>query len=266
MRARGRGGMVLLITLALVAGCIGLPRPLPSRIAVLGDSISRAVNSVAPGERLESSWATGDDITDRVESFAERIHARSPGLTLHTSNDAESGAKMSDLAAQAQRAVEQRAELVLILMGANDVCRRQGPTSIDEYRAGFDEGARTLRAGLPTATIYVISLPDLYALWAAEHNDTRAQFLWRASRACPALLAENVTNAQRLEVRGRVAAYNGVLQEESERFGFWTDRGAIARASFQGDDLSRFDAFHPSARGQAKLAEAAWAAGPYVDN
>lgn len=257
---------------ALLAGCT-LAEPVtdvpegPRTMAALGDSITRAFNpdNAAFGDHPEASWATGNASLVRAVSHAERLLAAG-WLDELPLSFARGGARMSDLAAQAAQAVEAEADYVTILMGANDVCARSSTamTSVDAFRAGFRAAAAVLDAGLPDATVYVVSLPDIGALHALHNGSARAQRQWAAFNVCQSLLAQDADEADREAVRERVLAYNAVLEEEAAAFGFAWDGGAVFREKLVVTDVSDFDYFHPSLAGQARLANVTWDAGPFA--
>src|SRR5215211_1307091 len=94
--------------------------PLPSSIAGIGDSITRAADVCCwYGDHPAQSWSTGGGAFDGISSHYERIRALKPGIYGHNYNDARSGARMRDAVGQAEAAVAQRARYVTILMGAN---------------------------------------------------------------------------------------------------------------------------------------------------
>lgn len=266
---RVRAVLVLVVTVGVAfAGCAAPdPQPaLPRVVVALGDSLTRATNAAGPGERPAASWATGHDSGDVVESFAERLFAAGAPLSGNVRNLATSGATMRDLEAQARGAVDLRADLVLVLMGANDVCRGSVAemTSVEDVRARFRAAASVLRDGLPDATVYVVSVPDVGALYEAGKDDAVARERWRTLRVCPSLLDESNSEADRDAVQARAAAVHDVLMEEARGFGFATDGGAVRGAEVRLGHVSSFDAFHPSLAGQAAMAEVAWRAGPYA--
>lgn len=264
---------LLLVGLALASGCLGAgpavdaPGPVPLRIermAALGDSITMAANldSSRMGDNPGHSWATGSVAEDGIESHAERLR---PDVENRTLNAARSGARMADLARQADAAVRHGAHYVTILMGANDACARSlaGMTPVETYRRQFREAAERLDEGLPEgALVYVVSVPDVTGLRAALWDDPDARFVWRTFGVCQAILSENLTEADVQAARERIAAYNRVLREESAAFGFRFDDDAVFREPVKPEHVSPLDAFHPSLEGQRRLAEVTWKAGP----
>ena len=94
--------------------------PTATSFAALGDSITRAFDTctLAYTDCPANSWATGANAS--VGSWYLRLHGQNPVLA--DNNDAKTGATMADLPGQAASAVGQGADLVAILMGANDVC------------------------------------------------------------------------------------------------------------------------------------------------
>lgn len=262
-----------LVALALVlAGCAstsGNPAPLPDGVAVLGDSISRAMNTAgdAVGDHPQASWATGADPADAVTSHLERLRARQPGVEVVGFNDARSGARMADLQRQAESAVEQKADYVLILMGANDACAGSldAMTTVDEFRADLREALRILRDGLPeNATVYVVSIPDVGQIPERAGGNRAARMVWAYAGVCHPLLDHDATEEERAAVRERVMAYNQALREEAARVNAHFDDEAVFRSTLEAADLSPVDYFHPSLRGQQRLADVAWDAGPFA--
>jgi len=80
--------------------------PLPSSIAGIGDSITRAADVCCwYGDHPAQSWSTGGGAFDGIRSHYERIRALKPTIEGHNYNDARSGAKMRDAEGQAQAAV-----------------------------------------------------------------------------------------------------------------------------------------------------------------
>lgn len=255
-----------LVLLALLPGCLGGAEDPPrvTSMAALGDSITMAANPDRDrfGDNPGHSWATGVSDQDRVQSHAERL---SDALGNRSWNLARSGARMADLPRQADAAVERGARYVTILMGGNDLCAGsvEGMTPVETYRAQFREAARRLDEGLAEdAVVYVVSVPDVAQLREKMWDVPEARWVWRNFHVCQALLAEGATEADVAAVRERNVAYNRVLREESENFGFHFDDEAVYREEVSPERVSPLDFFHPSLEGQRRLAEVTWRAGP----
>lgn len=257
-----------LVVLLLLAGCAAPeagPVPLPDGVAVLGDSISRAMN--ADGERVgdapQSSWATGADPADGVASHLERLRALQPSVEVVGFNDARSGARMSELPRQADEAVRQKAPYVLVLMGANDACARtvEGMTSEATFRAQFAAAADRLRDLPARAVVVVASVPDVTKLAEVYAQNETARAFWRAFDVCPSALGDAGDPAA---VRARIEAYNAALAEESRARGFRWDEGRVFEETYEAEQVSSVDFFHPSLAGQARLAEITWALSPWA--
>lgn len=255
----------LLIVLLALTGCAspGGPPSLPDAVAVLGDSISRAaaITEADGNDHPRNSWATGTDGSDGVTSHLERLRALQPGREIVGFNNARSGAPVADLARQAEDAVRQRAPYVLVLFGANDACAPsvEAMTSEAEFRARLDEGLDVL-GGLPRgAVVYLVSVPDVTQLRELFADNETARATWSAFRACPSALAGESGDA----ARERIAAYNRALEEEASARRYHWDGGRAFAQRYRAEDVSPYDYFHPSAAGQARLAEATWEAGPF---
>lgn len=233
--------------------------PRPDSLAALGDSITRAHNACSPlSDCPEASWATGTSAT--VESLARRLGVPASARW----NLARSGALMTDLPAQAEKAAARRPELVTVLIGANDACRSSVArmTPVADFRADFAEALRVLRRNSPRTQVYVAGVPDLEHLWEQGRSHPLAARVWELG-ICPAMLADaDAVDAAAVERREKVArrvrAYNAALREVCERDARCRhDGGAVHEYRFTTRELSGWDWFHPGEAGQRKLAEIA---------
>src|SRR5215204_4757827 len=141
----GRVARIVVIALVVVlAGLVAQPAwaapPLPSSMAAIGDSITRAYDVCCSyGDHPGQSWSTGSTGYDGIASHYERIKQLNPAISGHAYNDAVSGAKMSAAPTQAAKAASQGARYVTILLGANDLCTSSPSTmtSPEDFRASF---------------------------------------------------------------------------------------------------------------------------------
>jgi lysophospholipase L1-like esterase len=267
---RGLAALVLALALVLAGSAAAEPGKVgpPSSMAATGDSITRAFNTglVPFTDAPWNSWSTG---ALRTWSHYRRILAANPRILGRNSNDARSGAKAADLERQAGLAIVQRAEYVTILIGANDACASSeaAMTPVSEFRAQVARAIQRLSVGLPSARMYVVSIPDIYRLWLLFHDDPNARFAWRITGFCKSMLArplstETEDEARRQRVRQRVVAYNEQLSQVCAlyihcRF----DGNAVFDFPFGREHVSKRDYFHPSLAGQRTLAYVTWAAG-----
>lgn len=253
-----RGTAVLLCL--LLAGCSARDAEdrFPDGVAVLGDSISRAtnVNGDSFGDQPIHSFATGSAPDDGIVSHFERLKALEPGLDIVPFNDARAGARIDEMSEQAQSAGKQRAEYVIVLLGANDVCAGTSPA---DFTASLRAGASAL-APLG-AQVLIASVPDVAKLVDLYGENETARAVWEGFHICPRVLA---ADADLDAARALVLAYNGALEAEASARGWRWDGGAVTDVVYQPGDVSTVDYFHPSLAGQARLAEVTWAAGPYA--
>ncbi len=227
-------------------------------MAALGDSMTRAFNTcLLPWtDCVRNSWATGTD----VDSYYQRL--RKPEIANH--NFALTGARMKDLPRQAKVAVASRVDLVTVLMGNNDAC--SGGTDAATFASQFKEAMTTLQEGVPGAQVKVVSIPDIYQLWDLLHTNKSAVAKWGAFHECDALLANPTSTApadqqRRDAFRQRIVDYNARLAAVCAEFAQCQyDGGAGFAARFDPSDVSTVDYFHPSAKGQALIADVAWKA------
>lgn len=237
----------------------------PSSIAALGDSITTGFGScLSLTSCRRNSWSTGDG--PRVDSLYRRLLDIDPTLRGHNHNEASAGARVSALPDQAAAAVRDGADLVTVLIGANDACRGQidQMTPVADFRADLDRALRALKAGRPRARLLVLSIPDLNRLWEVGHTDRLAVRVW-SHGVCPALLANATSNApadirRRAAFGDRINAYNDQLVAACRAYGSRcrSDGGAAHRVPFGLDLVNPLDFFHPDTDGQRALADVAW--------
>lgn len=262
----------LLVALLLIVGAAppaSAATTLPTSMAALGDSVSRAMNSCGKyADCPANSWTTGSATS--VKSHASRL--RSAGATgLAAYNDAVSGTASADLARQAGVAVGQKAQYVTIESGANDACTTTVAkmTPVATYETNVKAALSTLSSGLPNTKIFVASVPNLKTLWAVSKNNSLARLAWTSAKICPSMLAgpldtSAAATSRRNTVQQRVVAYNAVLAKVCAATRNCTfDGNAVYNYAFTTRDISTQDYFHPSVTGQARLAAVTWPVAPY---
>ncbi|WP_189589107.1 SGNH/GDSL hydrolase family protein [Streptomyces massasporeus] len=287
MRKRGRRtrGVLAVVAAAVlgVAGCDAVggdsaapsqkakpspkPTPLwdrsPGSVAAVGDSITRGFDACdVLSDCPEASWATG--ASPEVDSLAVRLLGRA-GAAQRSWNYAVTGARMADLPGQMAQAVRREPQLVTVMVGANDACRRtpSAMTPVSAFRADFEDSLRSLRKALPKAQVFVASVPNLKRLWSEGRSSPMGKQVWKLG-ICPSMLGDadaldSAATLRRDTVQKRVEDYNKVLKEvcaEDKRCRY--DGGAVYDYRFGTTQLSRWDYFHPSVNGQARLAEIAY--------
>ena len=239
--------------------------PLLAVMASTGDSITRAFD-VGPCcvfvDSPQYSWSTGS--ATKVLSHYRRILRQHPAIRGHATNVAQTGAKMSDLGSQLQRAAAVRPDYVTVLMGANDVCTstRRAMTPVATFQREFGTALAQFTAARPTARVLVASIPNLYRLWSVLHTKPAARATWQRYGICQSLLSAHDTEADRQAVLAHERSLNTALATVCARYRQcrW-DKLATFNVSFAPADVSTVDYFHPSLSGQNRLAGATWAAG-----
>ncbi|MEV4661695.1 GDSL-type esterase/lipase family protein [Micromonospora echinofusca] len=245
------------------------PGPPPNSMASLGDSITRGFNACGWYTDCTSrSFSTGDYST--VNSQYLRIRAKNTAINGRNHNDARSGAKSADMYGQAGTAVSQGVDYVTMLIGANDACTstESAMTPVATYRANIDAALGRLKAGLPTARVQLISVPDIQRLWAVGKDSGSARSAWSLFGICQSMLANPTSTAQadvdrRSRVRQRVVDYNAQLAQACAAYGpnCDFDDNAVFGYPFTLSQLSSWDYFHPNTSGQQVLASVSYAAG-----
>ncbi|SMH27738.1 Lysophospholipase L1 [Rathayibacter oskolensis] len=279
-RARRVGVLAAVaIAAALLSGCTSSPAPEESAepaagalpfeagvIVAMGDSISVGVAACGQNKPCPSaSWTTGEDET--VDSIARRA-GEAVGAVPTVENFAFKGATSAELPREAEKAVAASPDLVTVLIGSNDVCRKRSSeiTPPETFRASVTTALTTLSTGAPEATVFVSSIPNLLAFFEAERGDAEAIQRWGSSTSCNSLLYEPTSDseeavARRANVDTTIDAYNAILAEACAAVENCVyDGGALHDFEVGSGDISDVDHFHPSIEGQAKLADIAWTA------
>ncbi|MER5459455.1 SGNH/GDSL hydrolase family protein [Streptomyces sp. NPDC002668] len=236
----------------------------PDSIAAVGDSITRGFDAcVVFSDCPEVSWATGTDA--KVRSLALRLIGEPAAVAQRSWNFARSGADVGDLPGQMAQAAAKKPELVTVMVGANDACRDSAEkmTSVDEFRASFKASMARLRRTAPKTQVYVSSVPDLKRLWSTGRGNPLGRQIWKLG-ICASMLGDSddvspKAQQRRAMVHERVVAYNEALKQVCAKdLRCRYDGGAVFDYRFSGEQLSRWDWFHPSRNGQERLAEIAY--------
>src|SRR5829696_4877546 len=265
----GRVARIMVLALVVVlAGLVAQPAwaapPLPSSMAAIGDSITRAYDVCCSyGDHPGQSWSTGATSYDGIASHYERIRQLNPAITGRGYNDAVTGAKMAAAPTQAAKAASQGARYVTILLGANDLCTSSPATmtSTTTFRSQFQQAMATLMAQDRKPYVLVSSIPNLYQLWQVLHGNALARWAWANFHICQSMLGATRTEAERQLVVARERAFNQILAEVCAQYSRcrW-DNKAVYNYQFSASQVSTLDFFHPSLSGQAALARVTWAA------
>lgn len=239
----------------------------PASMAAAGDSLTSAVGSGPRyfADNTAYSWATG--ASPEVNSLALRLATRNPALSGNVYNLARIGARMGDLPGQMNTVNAINAEYVAVLVGGNDACAptEAAMTPVETFRQQFDTALALLAEGSPGARILVLSIPDPTRLVPLFRDNRSAVAIWKLFDVCPTALARPRSDApedvaRRERVRQRVAEYNQQIAEVCARYPQCRhDGGAVFGIRLETTDISSYDYFHLSVRGQARLAEVAWA-------
>jgi lysophospholipase L1-like esterase len=183
-------------------------------------------------------------------------------------NDAVSGARMTDLNSQITTVNGHGGVgYVTILMGGNDVCTSTegSMTPVSSFTADFELAMSILATGSPNAKVFVASIPDVSKLWKLFKGNSTARFFWSIFGICQSMLKNPLStapedNARRDAVIARNKAFNGVLRTVCGKYPTTCvyDNDAVYNFQFSTADVSNRDYFHPSVKGQTRLACVAW--------
>jgi len=186
------------------------PAPAPIAMTVLGDSL-----------------ALGTGASDPANAFAFRIYrallAARPGTEV--TNDAIGGSRVADVTRLQVQELDPRADLVLLIVGGNDVVRR---TPAKQFASDYATLLAAVRTRAPHAVIVACGVPDVARspLFADSYAKTEA-------------LARSDDLAVRANARTYGAAY--------------VDLFTMTRSRGTNPDFFSADDFHPSDAGYAQL-------------
>ena len=292
------------------------PVDLPANLFNIGDSIGvgqAANNNIFALALPEHVWSTGYQSGDAVFSLNERFEALGAGDFRENSenrnpvfNHAFSGGVMADFAAQAQGVVvqagllpEQKAGMVAVLMGNNDVCTEE----VDEPMISTAVFETQLRAGLDVlanspatseAVVHVSGIPAIYWLWEARKDTLLCPAIWtfvpcqnllgRIDASSPEDDCASVLSSQTPDLifsgdgpncRNRKAFhaairddFNPVLEAVVAEYrasdqlpnAMYVD---LFDVKFETAHVNSGDCFHPSIEGHALLARKHWCRSPW---
>ncbi len=262
-----RRGVALLA--ALVLGAITtLTSCTPVQVLSLastGDSIARGFDACGFFSDCPSvSYSTGSDPVS--QSLYQRLLPTNQGLSGHSHNDAEVGAKAADLPSQMGLAIWQKADVVTVLIGANDACTATvgAMTPVGSFTNSIESAFAMFFGSRPGARIVLSSIPNIYRVWQVAHTSPRAQMIWRLGRICPSMLSNPTSTARadmlrRAFVTIQISKYNAALASVCKQYaGCRWDGGSLWRYRFQLSQLSPYDYFHPDALGQRAMSGLLW--------
>ncbi len=184
----------------------------------------------------------------------------------HSYNDAEVGAQAVDLWGQMGLAVWQKADVVTVLIGANDACAPTvgQMTSVESFTNSVQSAFGLFFGSRPGARVVLSSIPNIYRVWQVAHNDKQAQQIWKLGQICPSMLSNPTSTAPADQVRRyyvglQITKYNAALASICKEYaGCRWDGGALWRYPFQLWQLSPYDYFHPNALGQRAMSGLTW--------
>lgn len=247
---------------ALLSGCANVP---PQVMVSTGDSITRGFDACGLlTDCTQVSYSTGT--SPGSDSIYRHLLATDPHLV--EDNDAEVGARASDLYSQMSLAIWQRADIVTVLIGSNDACANTvgEMTPVSDFRNSIQQAFGLFFTNRPGARIVLSSIPNLYRVWQVAHTNARARAIWTAAGICPSMLANPASLAKadqlrRVLVTLQIQKYNAALAAVCKAYrGCRWDGGALGRYQFTLADLSKYDYFHPAPQGHRALGVLSWAA------
>ncbi|AZZ56175.1 SGNH/GDSL hydrolase family protein [Rathayibacter iranicus] len=257
----------------------------PSHLSLLslGDSTTQANSACGTWTDCpDFSWSTGS--APVVNSIAQRLQKLLPDTSVSTANYSKSGSTVAGVPARVQEAVDagEKPDVITLLIGGNDLCGPGIPVASDGYnmtpvstfRTGVETAITTIRSAWPSAKLELSSVPDNATQWEASRGP-EGQFRWSSAGFCRTTRGVSMTevplspsdaSASVAAAAKRVVDFNAVLEQACAADGplcNW-DGGALTRMRFTPDLISEVDHFHPSAAGQAKIAEVEWNASSFA--
>ncbi len=231
----------------------------PQSMVALGDSFTVGLNSCEqPGTFgcQQNSWATGTN--PAVNSHAQRLRI-APENRRNVANGGDLAmdlnTRVDELGATRKGQVEKalntgvKYQYVTILIGTNDTCTTR--TDPAAFRAEIDTALAKLAAGLPTARIFVASIPDLTKLFDLYSNNENAFVAWKTINCRNFLTADAGAREGSREHLMELNRQLALACSAQSRCVF--DGGAVFNWAIK-DGYFASDYFHYSVQGEAALA------------
>jgi len=232
----------IVVGLLLFAGA--MPKASAFTYVAMGDSITsgtHAENKAMHGYHF--SWATGDQLE---ANFAKQIGAS------EAYNVSFPGMVSDGLWWQQVDQVEAKeANVVSLLIGANDVCWGLGHRVLDNVRKIVSR----LSEKDHVETILVGTLPDLEQVYQVGKTRSYCEVLTNVM--CPHYFLQSDTN--RAVIRKEVKDLNEELKKIPNEFPKAKVVAAIGEQNYGPDDISTVDCFHPTKKAQQRIADAFFA-------
>ena len=239
-------------------------------VASMGDSITVAFSADIPFKADPSvSWSTGEKLVPGFESHLQKLKRHFPDALVQGKNFAKSGSTIEDVAAQVAQVNAVRADYVTLLIGANDVCDWTA-----NYAASEKKFLDTLKQYLdsmittnPNVRIVLSAIPDLIQVWSLSKDEASCQSVWKKiPMLCTPVFGESATDGSRIALKAHVRQTNAKIGElakvyaKNVRF-----TPSVGTATLAKDDISTYDCFHPSVKGQNTLSQYTWSQGWFAE-
>lgn len=228
------------------------------RVVGAGDSLNTGFDSTSDCTFVDchdNTWATGA----KVNSIHKRISVLNNQPT-EAMNVAQTGSTVSMLSKQLSRIPVEGRTSLNITIGSNDVCNSE-MTSVDDFAKEFSGALQGYVERKPDSIIYVSSIPNIVMLREMFKSNFAAQIMWDVSGFCSQVFSSEATSETRAMVSEQVQKFNEILANVcTQEFGDvcrW-DNYALYNHKFSEEEISNIDYFHPSVKGQERLAQIVW--------
>lgn len=229
----------IVVGLLLFAGA--MPSAFGLTYVAIGDSVTsgtHAENKAMHGYHF--SWATGDQLD---ASFAKQINADEaynvsfPGMI-------SDGLWLT----QVQQAENKKANVVSVLVGANDVCWGLSHRVLTNVTKIVER----LSSSDSVDTVMVGTLPDLEQVY--QVGKKRPYCAVFTNIMCPNYFLRS--DAQRAVIRAEVKRINEEISKLPNTYQKAKVVLAIGEQKYGEDDISKVDCFHPTKKAQQRIADA----------
>ncbi|WP_341502384.1 SGNH/GDSL hydrolase family protein [Gallaecimonas sp. GXIMD4217] len=265
----------------------------PKRQYAIGDSITRAFDARMPGDNQSLSWSAGYHgwwqwmtFTPDIRSHNQRIDANFGDSGRSNTLAAITGSQVDSILDQAQGMDGAAVDYVTLLSGANDVCVSSPAELIpvDEFKNRYYRGLSAIANKINDGgTVAVAAIPDIHGFYQVGLQATALGIvscpsLWNniIYPICEAMTDNDLSEAERAYVADMNYRYNQAIGEVVDQVK--AEMAANGKTVFidytrvleeridemRVADLSTLDCFHPSADGQAKIAQYTWNDGPFA--
>lgn len=233
-------------------------------VGAVGDSITTAFNAFKVINNKPLSWSSGSDIDQKVLSHYFRLKKIYKEKVFRSYNFAFPGKTSEVLLEQVQKLNRHKPDYVAFTIGTNDICH--APTdlefNVEHFKSNLRKSINTLIRQNSDIKIVISLIPNVLQVREFESQSKTCELLRKVITfaACSAALNPNLTEEEVEAFQRKWVVANEALNSMNTEFpaNVRVAPVEVANTRFDLEDISNIDCFHPSIKGQNKIARLTW--------